>query len=143
MLPNLDDAARARAETRLRDEHEVWITTVRSDGQPQSSPVGFLWDGHSVLIVSQPGSRKVRNLRENPRVALHLEVDRAGDGGDGGILTLEGVATVDPDPIGEREAAAYADKYEEEMRSAELTPEALFADYSAVIRVRPTRVRAY
>ncbi len=142
MLPSLDDTKSAQAEQRLLGEHEIWITTVRSDGQPQASPVGFLWDGTSFLIVSQPDSQKIRNLRGNPRVALHLDIDREADG-DGGILTIEGVATLDPDPIGEQEAAVYVDKYEEAMRSAELTPEDLFADYSAVIRVEPTRTRAY
>jgi PPOX class probable F420-dependent enzyme len=143
MLPGLDEDSDARAEQRLRSEHEIWITTVRSDGQPQASPVGFLWDGTSFLIVSQPNSQKIRNLRGNPKVALHLDIDREGDGSNGGILTLEGSATLDPDTLSETEAAVYVDKYQEAMRSAQLTAEELFAEYSAVIRVVPTRTRAY
>lgn len=82
----------ARAERRLRDETVIWLTTVRSDGQPQTSPVGFLWDGATFLILSQPGSLKVRNMRANPKVALHLDTGKE----DPEVLTLEGVATLDP-----------------------------------------------
>ncbi len=32
----------ARAERRLREEEIAWLTTVRSDAQPQSVPVWFL-----------------------------------------------------------------------------------------------------
>jgi PPOX class probable F420-dependent enzyme len=141
-LPGIDEERTARAERRLRDEQEIWITTVRADGQPQASPVGFLWDGASFLILSQPDSQKVRNLSRNPRVALHLDIDREAEQ-DGGVITLEGDARLDPDPIGDHEAALYVEKYEEVMRWAELTPEALFADFSAVIRVTPSRTRVY
>ena len=141
-LPGLDDERDARAQQRLRHEQEVWMTTVRSDGQPQASPVGFLWDGTGFLVLSRPGSQKVRNLRGNASVALHLEIDQRAED-DGGVVTLEGTASLDPDPIGEQEAAVYLEKYEEAMRSAGLTPEELFAEYSAVIRVEPTRIRVY
>jgi Pyridoxamine 5'-phosphate oxidase len=41
--------AHAHAERRLRTEPIVWLTTVRADGRPQSSPVWFLWDGDGYL----------------------------------------------------------------------------------------------
>ncbi len=72
-LPNLDKTAHIRGERRLHDEQLVWITTVRVDGQPQASPVGFMWDGTRFLTLSQPGAVKVTNLRHNPEVALHLD----------------------------------------------------------------------
>lgn len=141
MLPGLDDVSNAHAEHRLRTEQEIWIVTVRRDGQPQASPVGFLWDGAEFLILSQPASPKVRNLRDNPRIALHLDIDR--DDGGGGVLTVEGLATVDNEPLPEDEAATYVEKYQDVMRMSGLTAKALFADYSTVIRVKPTRARAY
>ena len=49
MLDTTTEAG-ARAEGRLRDEGIIWLTTVRSDGQPQSVPVWFLWNGESFLI---------------------------------------------------------------------------------------------
>jgi PPOX class probable F420-dependent enzyme len=141
-LPSLDDVQSALAEQRLREEQEIWITTVRADGQPQASPVGFLWDGSAFLILTDPKSQKLRNLRANPKLALHLEIDRQAES-DGGVLTLEGTATLDPNPIRDEEAATYAEKYADAIRSAGMTPEEAFAELSAVIRVRPSRTRAY
>jgi len=42
--------AEKRAEGRLREEQIAWMTTVRSDGQPQTVPVWFLWDDEGFLI---------------------------------------------------------------------------------------------
>lgn len=39
---DLDSPAGAKADRRLRSEQILWLTTVRADGQPQSSPVWFL-----------------------------------------------------------------------------------------------------
>ena len=54
--------AHAHADRRLRSEQVAWLTTVRADGQAQSTPVWFLWDGETFLLYSQPGAQKVRNL---------------------------------------------------------------------------------
>jgi PPOX class probable F420-dependent enzyme len=141
MLPRLDETRAADAERRLAAAQEIWLTTVRPDGQPQSSPVGFLWDGERFLVISQPGAPKVRNLRQNPRAALHLEQRRDGD--DAGVLTLEGTATVESGTLGPEERAAYLEKYADVVRDAGYTPDSLFAEYSAVLRVQPTRARSY
>jgi PPOX class probable F420-dependent enzyme len=139
MTPETNKLLDEHAQQRLHDAMIIWITTVRGDGQPQASPVGFLWDGNGFLIFSQPGSQKVRNLRANPRVALHLDSD--GQGGD--VLTLEGHATLDATPPSDDEAAAYLEKYREMIRALGTTPEAVQAEYSTVLRVTPIRVRAY
>lgn len=143
MLPNLEAEPGVRAERRLHDETIVWLTTVRPDGQPQTSPVGFVWDGARFLILSSPGSPKVRNLRSNPKVALHLDL---GSGKEEGVLTLEGVATLDPAPaarLGAEETTAYLERHLDAIHEAGLTPEEAFAELSAVIRVTPTRTRFY
>jgi PPOX class probable F420-dependent enzyme len=140
-LPNLHGERRARAEQRLREEKTIWLTAVRPDGQPQTSPVGFVWDGARFLIASQPGAPKVRNLRSNAKVSLHLDTDREGD--DGGVLTIEGEGSVDAAPLSSDEVASYLDKYREAMHADGFTPEEAFAEYSTVIRVTPMRARAY
>jgi PPOX class probable F420-dependent enzyme len=61
-----------RAETRLKEEKVAWMTTVRSDGQPQTVPVWLLWDDEEILIYSQPNRQKLRNITRNPRVGLNL-----------------------------------------------------------------------
>ena len=39
------DPKDAHAAERLASEIPVWLTTVNDQGQPQSSPVWFWWDG--------------------------------------------------------------------------------------------------
>jgi PPOX class probable F420-dependent enzyme len=72
------DPQHARAEERLRSELIAWLTTVTLEGQPQSTPVWFHWDGERFLLYSRPGKPKLRYIAENPRVGLHLEGDGQG-----------------------------------------------------------------
>jgi hypothetical protein len=43
------------------------------DGTPRVVPVGFHWDGESIVIGTVPNSAKVRALRANPAVALTID----------------------------------------------------------------------
>ena len=49
MLDTTSEAG-ACTEERLRNEEIAWLITVRPDGQPQSVPVWFLWDGEGFLV---------------------------------------------------------------------------------------------
>jgi PPOX class probable F420-dependent enzyme len=131
--------AHARAARRLRSERIVWLTTVRADGQAQSSPVWFLWDDGTFLVFSQPGAQKVRNLTANPKVALHLGDD--GTGGD--IVTVEGTAAVEPDSPRADRVEAYLAKYLEAIEALGYEPGPFARTYSTAIRIRPTRIRAW
>jgi PPOX class probable F420-dependent enzyme len=124
---------------RLTSEAIGWLTTANADGQPQSSPVWFIWDGAALWLRSQPRAGKVRNIEANPRVAFHL----ADDGHGGNIITVEGAASVETEPP-ERLLEAYFEKYGEAIRTAlQTTPEQLAADYPITIRITPTRTRAW
>jgi PPOX class probable F420-dependent enzyme len=131
--------AHARAEQRLASEPIAWLTTVRADGQAQSSPVWFLWDGGTFLVFSQPGAQKVRNLAVNPRVALHLGDDGAG----GDIVTVEGTAAVEPDSPRADRVGAYMAKYQAAVEALGYEPGPFARTYSTAVRVRPTRIRAW
>lgn len=48
------------------------VATVLPDGAPHSVPVWVGTHGDHVAILTGPGSRKARNLRRDPRVALSL-----------------------------------------------------------------------
>ena len=128
-----------RAESRLRSEPIVWLTTVRADGQAQATPVWFLWDGETFLLYSQPGAQKVRNLAVNPRVALHLGDDGAG----GDIVTVEGTAAVEPDTPRADRVDGYLAKYQAAIEALGYEPGPFARTYSTAIRVRPTRMRAW
>src|SRR5436305_11644155 len=76
---------------RLVGESVGWLTTVGVAGQPQSSPVWFMWDGAALWLRSQARAGKVRNIKANARVAFHL----ADDGQGGNIVTIEGTASLE------------------------------------------------
>ncbi len=133
------DGEHAYVENRLRDAAVIWLTTVRSDGQPQTSPVWFFWDGDRFLIYSRPTSRKVPNIRGNARVSLNLDGD--GDGGE--ILTIEGTAEIDEHAPLANEVEAYVEKYREHIKRLGAEPESFARMYSTPIRITSTRRRVY
>jgi PPOX class probable F420-dependent enzyme len=46
------------------------LTTVTADGQPQNAVMWCSWDGDQVLVNTRGASKKVKNIRSNPKVAL-------------------------------------------------------------------------
>lgn len=133
------DPAHARAEERLRTDVVAWITTVSPEGQPQSSPVWFLWDGETLLVYSRPRMPKVRNLRANPRVGIHLRTDEAGEE----AVIIEGSAELADDQPPAHEEAPYVDKYATHMEGIGYSPKEFAAAYSQPIRITPSRIRAW
>jgi PPOX class probable F420-dependent enzyme len=121
---------------RLRSDLVVWLTTVDPDGQPQTSPVWFLWRGDTFLIYSQPHATKVRNLRANPKVALTLRSDETASS----YVTFEGVAALPDGPRGDQ-VPAYLQKYEPLIAGEGWTVEWMTGEYSQPVVVTPTRVR--
>ena len=128
-----------RAARRLREERVGWLTTVSPQGTPSPVPVWFLWDGdRSVLLYSRPGTPKLRNIEQNPRVSLNL--DGNGQGGD--IVVCVGTARVSDDPSADR-VTEYVDKYAPLIERNRWSPESFAADYSVPIRIDLTRVRGH
>ena len=134
MLDTTTEAV-SRAARRLREEIMIWLTTVRSDGQPQSVPVWFLWDGETFLVYSRPGQQKLKNISRNARVGLHLNAnDRGGD-----VVRAEGAAEVVEDVPPANEVAEYVEKYGESIARIGFDPNGFARAYSVALRVTPDR----
>lgn len=132
----IDDASAER----LRSTPLAWLTTVRADGQPQTSYIWFHYDGQDIVLLSQPDTPKLRNIEGNPKVSFNLDGNTAtGDG----VLTIEATAEI----IGEMTSdrwVAYVAKYESRIRKGPWgAPDAFIADFSTAIRIAPRRVRAW
>ena len=127
--------AGGRAERRLHEEEIAWLTTVRQDGQPQSVPVWFLWDGQTFLIYSQPGRQKLRNIETNPRVDLNLNSNAHG----GDVVRAEGVADIVEDAPPATEVPEYLEKYRDAIARIGFDPEGFARSYSVPLRITPTR----
>jgi len=89
------------------ERHLATLTTLRPDGSPHSTAVGFTWDPGTglVRIISWATSRKARNLARGGRASV-CQVD------GGRWLTFEGPAQVTDDPARVAEAVRrYAQRY--------------------------------
>jgi nitroimidazol reductase NimA-like FMN-containing flavoprotein (pyridoxamine 5'-phosphate oxidase superfamily) len=60
----------------LLDQHRVMtITTLRPDGWPQATTVGYANDGLTIYFASGPDSQKAANLARDDRVSLTIDHD--------------------------------------------------------------------
>ena len=132
----LDPEFASRAKKRLQEEDVIWFTTVNPRGIPSSNPVWFYWDGEFIIVFSQPGSYRVRNIRSNPNVSLHLQgVDGLGNN----VIIINGTASLKPG--NSTIPSGYWDKYTKFLPGSNLTAEEMLRDYSVEIRVKPLRIR--
>jgi len=130
---SLNDAVR-----KLLDEpNPAVLATVNADGSPQTSVVWVGRDGDELIISSQAGRRKERNIRRDPRVSISI-LDR-----DDPLQYVEvrGVATVTED-VGRELAVRLEEQYGGPGAGDEylqLPPEVV----RVVIRITPMRVIGY
>ena len=52
----------------------TWLSTTRPDGRPHLAGVGAIWLDDRFYFVSGPGTRKSRNLAENPNCAIAVSL---------------------------------------------------------------------
>jgi PPOX class probable F420-dependent enzyme len=124
---------------RLDEDLVGWLTTVSSSGQPQSSVVWFLREGDDLLIYSKPDATKLANIAANPKVAFNLRGDLEGDI----VATFEGTATIVDSPTPPHQVDDYLGKYRGQIQRLGWTLEEFGGDYSALIRLRVARIRAW
>lgn len=138
---NLSAEQAAGLTERLRNERIAWITTVTPGGQPQSSPIWFLWDSGTgeFLVFAQPRSWKVRNIRANPLVSLNLNSDDHG----GKVATFEGSANIDEGYPLAHQVPAYLAKYSDAITGIGMTPEQMAQVYAIPLLITPARVRVF
>ena len=78
--PGADPAGlRARILEILAEHRLMSIATVRPDGWPQATVVGYAHDGLSLYFVTPRTSQKVQNIAREPRVSIAIggEHDRS------------------------------------------------------------------
>ena len=127
-----------RVRLRLETEIVAWLTTVRSDGTPQASPIWFWWDGKTVLIYSKDSTARLRNLERSSAASFHFDSD--GQGGD--IVILEGIARVSNDRPS-TDVPEYQKKYRSEIEDLGHTPDTFAVAYPVPVRFTPTRLRGF
>ena len=70
------------------------LVTLNPDGSPQGSVVWAGLDGDEIVAGHLPEHRKVRNIRNDSRVALSLETDKRNPMGLNEYLVIYGTARI-------------------------------------------------
>lgn len=98
----------------LEDAQLFWITTVRVDGRPHSSPLVAIWLDGSLHFSTGADEQKGLNLRTNQHVILTTGCNQWDRGVD---VVLEGEAVQVTDTVVlERLAAAWQGKWDGRWR---------------------------
>jgi PPOX class probable F420-dependent enzyme len=129
----------ARVARRLNDEKIIWLTTVRPNGTPEPSPVWFLWTGSEVVIYSQPNKQKLKDIAQNPHVALNFNCTPTG----GDVIILTGEAQIDQAAPPATGLPGYVEKYRELIANIGMTPDHFAKGYSVPIRITPKKLRGH
>jgi PPOX class probable F420-dependent enzyme len=89
-MPSLSEAARAVVESPAL----AHLVTLNPDGSPQVTVVWVGLDGDEIVPAHLPEHRKIRNIRNDSRVALSMETGRVNDMGLTEYLVVYGTARV-------------------------------------------------
>jgi PPOX class probable F420-dependent enzyme len=111
----------------------VWLVSVHPSGRPHIVPVWFHWDGADMIILTQPGAQKVKNLQHDPRVSI--AVDNSDEGHS--PVVFEGMGTLESHMIDQDRLQSYLEKYAGLLANMDWSGERMLAHYSQAIRVTP------
>lgn len=107
------------------------VATIGPDGEPQSNPVWFDWDGELLVFSQTTGRQKYRNLQREPRLAVSI-VDPANPYR---YLELRGRVVEIADDEGNAFINGMAKKYLGQDEYPWHQP----GDHRVVVKVRPER----
>jgi len=136
---HLPESRRAHVDGRLQTNLMAWLTTVSPTGRPDTVPVWFLLrDDDTVVVYSQPGKVKLRNIDANPNVAMALDVTDIGRD----VIRIEGTAAAVPGYPRADQLPQYISKYTERIGAIFGTVEVFAAAFSEAIVITPRKLHA-
>jgi nitroimidazol reductase NimA-like FMN-containing flavoprotein (pyridoxamine 5'-phosphate oxidase superfamily) len=71
----MDDAIRKKIQTILDQHRTMRLATLRPDGWPQVTTVGYANEGLALYFLCGPDSQKAANLARDDRVSLAIDDD--------------------------------------------------------------------
>ncbi len=86
----------------LLDQHRIMtIATLRADGWPQATTVGYANEGLKIYFLCAPDSQKARNITHDDRVSVTIDHDTAD------LMAITGLSmAAHAKRVTDREAAA-------------------------------------
>ncbi|HEY7609472.1 MAG TPA: pyridoxamine 5'-phosphate oxidase family protein [Alphaproteobacteria bacterium] len=124
----MDDALK-RKILELLDQHRLMtVATLRPDGWPQATTVGYASDGLNLYFLCGADSQKARNLARDDRVSLTIDRD-----------------TPDPMAIAGLSMAAHAKRVDDPAELENFTALLVkkYPEYAAMPKPKPEEVRVF
>ncbi|MGF1665662.1 MAG: PPOX class F420-dependent oxidoreductase [Acidimicrobiia bacterium] len=119
----------------VRPRHHWILSTVRSGGISQMSPVTGGVNGDGLLVISTyPERDKIRNLRRNPRASVCVLSDDFG----GAWVQVDGIATVTDMPEAEDGLVEYFRCISGEHPDWDEYRQAMRTQHKSLITIEPT-----
>ncbi|WP_017926324.1 pyridoxamine 5'-phosphate oxidase family protein [Thioalkalivibrio sp. HL-Eb18] len=96
----MDEALRKKIQS-LLDEHRIMsIATLREDGWPQVTTVGYVHEGITLYFLCGLDSQKARNLAHDNRVSLTIDHDTSD------LMAISGLSmAAHAEPVVDRDEA--------------------------------------
>jgi general stress protein 26 len=142
--PGAEATSWEQTRTVLEDAQLSWVTTVRADGRPHTTPLVAVWLDGAYHFCTGPGEQKERNLDANPHVVVMTGCNRWDEGLD---VMVEGEARRVTDPATlERLAAAWAAKWDGKSWQFQVGDDGFRHEEGGtayVFAVEPTKVLAF
>ena len=109
---------------RLKKALHYWVSTVDSNQRPHATPVWGAWVDETLYFDGSPQTKRGRNLKGNPNIAIHLE-----SGLD--VLMIHGKATRDHSSQGM--ALKLSEEYNQNINPRRILPHRIFGCRAACI----------
>lgn len=71
----MDDALKAQILAIMEAHRTMTVATVRADGWPQATTVGYAHEGLALYFLCGPDSQKAKNLARDDRVSITIDHD--------------------------------------------------------------------
>lgn len=82
----MDETLREKILSLLERHRIMTLATVRPDGWPQATTVGFAHEGMTLYFLCGPHSQKAQNLAHDDRVSLTIDHDESQ------VMRIEGLS---------------------------------------------------
>lgn len=111
--------------------------------QPHNVPVWFYWDGSCIWISAFQSTRKVKEVKRNPYIAVLIDVEQAIDGASAVLLEGKSEWITEPVLVQEMSRLIYT-RYmgEDGVKAAE--PQSWIVDpENSIIKLRPGHIYSW
>jgi len=108
--------------------------------QPHNVPVWFYWDGESLYISAFQSTRKYKEVKRNPYIAVIVDVEDAVDGAQAVLMEGKAEIILSPQTVQEMSRIIYT-KYMGPEGVLESAPQSWIVDpENSIIKLTPSRI---